>query len=137
MGRSGKCRAYFGELRAALKESMQEETARKGKLFRSGREAIRWLESVIVLPRFKRDYRIARKHPEFDEETLEYVFNVMIFWRGAAGRAPGASPRQTQRQLGRIHGVSFRRRPAPDLIESAESRLPFIESGLTRVCLPP
>jgi hypothetical protein len=26
---------------------------------------------LIVLPRFKRDYRTARKHPEFDAETLE------------------------------------------------------------------
>jgi hypothetical protein len=32
-------------LRAALKESLQEETAGKGARFRSGREAIRWLES--------------------------------------------------------------------------------------------
>lgn len=33
------------KLRAALKESLQEEAAGKGKRFRSGREAIRWLES--------------------------------------------------------------------------------------------
>jgi hypothetical protein len=33
------------DLRAALKESLQEEAAGKGKRFRSGREAIRWLES--------------------------------------------------------------------------------------------
>lgn len=33
---------------------------------------------LIVLPRFKRDYRTARKHPEFDAETLEYVFDVLI-----------------------------------------------------------
>ncbi|MDB6008681.1 MAG: hypothetical protein JWL65_931 [Gammaproteobacteria bacterium] len=32
-------------LRAALKESLQEEAAGKGKRFGSGREAIRWLES--------------------------------------------------------------------------------------------
>jgi hypothetical protein len=32
-------------LRAALKESLQEEEAGKGKRFRSGREAIRWLET--------------------------------------------------------------------------------------------
>ncbi len=32
-------------LRAALKESLEEETAGKGQRFRSGREAIRWLES--------------------------------------------------------------------------------------------
>lgn len=33
---------------------------------------------LIILPRFKRDYRTARKHPEFEPETLEYVFDVMI-----------------------------------------------------------
>jgi hypothetical protein len=33
------------DLRAALKESLQEEAAGKGRRFRSGREAIRWLES--------------------------------------------------------------------------------------------
>jgi hypothetical protein len=33
---------------------------------------------LIILPRFKRDYRIARKHLEFDRETLEYIFDVLI-----------------------------------------------------------
>ena len=33
---------------------------------------------LIILPRFKHDYRTACKHPEFDAETLEYVFDVMI-----------------------------------------------------------
>jgi len=33
---------------------------------------------LIILPRFKRDYRTARKHPEFDAETLEYVFDLML-----------------------------------------------------------
>jgi len=33
------------ELRAALKESLKEEAAGKGRHFDSGREAIRWLES--------------------------------------------------------------------------------------------
>jgi addiction module RelE/StbE family toxin len=33
---------------------------------------------LIILPRFKRDYRTARKHPDFDVETLEYVFDVLI-----------------------------------------------------------
>ena len=33
------------QLRAALKESLKEEAAAKGKSFRSGREAVRWLES--------------------------------------------------------------------------------------------
>lgn len=33
------------ELRAALKDSLKEESARKGQRFESGREAIRWLES--------------------------------------------------------------------------------------------
>ncbi len=35
----------IAELRAALRESSKEEAAGKGKRFRSGREAIRWLES--------------------------------------------------------------------------------------------
>jgi hypothetical protein len=35
----------WADLRAALKESLKEESAGKGKRFRSGREAIRWLES--------------------------------------------------------------------------------------------
>ena len=43
-GRANAERTSAG-LRAALKESLQEETARKGKRFRSGRQAIRWLES--------------------------------------------------------------------------------------------
>jgi len=33
------------ELRAALKESLKEESAGKGRRFRSAREAMRWLES--------------------------------------------------------------------------------------------
>jgi addiction module RelE/StbE family toxin len=33
---------------------------------------------LIILPRFKRDYRNTRKHPDFDVETLEYVFDVLI-----------------------------------------------------------
>ena len=33
---------------------------------------------LIILPRFKRDYRTARKHPDFEGKTLEYVFDVMI-----------------------------------------------------------
>ena len=33
---------------------------------------------LIILPRFERDYRIARKHPEFDSETLQYIFDVLI-----------------------------------------------------------
>lgn len=41
---------------------------------------------LIILPRFKRDYRIARKHPEFDAETLEYVFDLMI----SGGKLPDA-----------------------------------------------
>jgi mRNA interferase YafQ len=33
---------------------------------------------LIVLPRFKRDYRNARRHPDFDVETLEYIFDLLI-----------------------------------------------------------
>ena len=38
-------RAATALLRAALKSSLKEEAAGRGKHFRSGREAIRWLES--------------------------------------------------------------------------------------------
>ena len=41
---------------------------------------------LIILPRFKRDYHTARKHPEFEAETLEYVFDVMI----SGGKLPDA-----------------------------------------------
>lgn len=37
---------------------------------------------LIVLPRFKRDYRRIRRHAEFDSETLEFVLDLLI-----AGRA--------------------------------------------------
>lgn len=33
------------ELRAALRESLKEEAAGKGRTFRSGREALHWLEN--------------------------------------------------------------------------------------------
>jgi mRNA interferase YafQ len=33
---------------------------------------------LILLPRFMRDYHSAKKHPEFEPETLEYVFDLMI-----------------------------------------------------------
>jgi mRNA-degrading endonuclease YafQ of YafQ-DinJ toxin-antitoxin module len=33
---------------------------------------------LIILPRFKRDCRDARQHPDFDVETLEYVFDLLI-----------------------------------------------------------
>ena len=33
---------------------------------------------LTILPRFKRDYRSARMHPEFEFETLKYVFDIMI-----------------------------------------------------------
>lgn len=33
---------------------------------------------LIVLPRFKRDYRSACRHPEFDKETLEHIFELLI-----------------------------------------------------------
>ena len=38
-------RRSAAQLRAALRESLQEETAGRGRRFRSGREAMRWLES--------------------------------------------------------------------------------------------
>jgi hypothetical protein len=41
---------------------------------------------LIILPRFKRDYRTARKHLEFEVETVEYVFDLIIF----GGKLPEA-----------------------------------------------
>jgi mRNA interferase YafQ len=41
---------------------------------------------LIILPRFKRDYPTARKHPEFEAETLEYVFDTLI----CGGKLPEA-----------------------------------------------
>jgi len=38
-------RRSLSELPAAVKQSLKEESAGKGRRFRSGREAIRWLES--------------------------------------------------------------------------------------------
>ena len=35
----------IAELRAALKDSLKQEAAKKGRRFGGGREAIRWLES--------------------------------------------------------------------------------------------
>jgi hypothetical protein len=43
-GRANPMRA-LSELWAALKQSLNEESAGKGRRFRIGREAIRWLES--------------------------------------------------------------------------------------------
>jgi len=42
---------------------------------------------LVILQRFKRDYRKARKHAEFDAETLEYVFDALI-----SGEAPIGPP---------------------------------------------
>jgi mRNA interferase YafQ len=33
---------------------------------------------LVILPRFKRDYKRARRNLEFDSETLEYVFDMLI-----------------------------------------------------------
>ena len=33
---------------------------------------------LVILPRFKRDYKSARQHPDFDVETLGYVFDLLI-----------------------------------------------------------
>jgi len=41
---------------------------------------------LIILPRFKRDYGTARKHLDFEAETLEYVFDLMI----SGGKFPEA-----------------------------------------------
>jgi len=51
---------------------------------------------LIILPRFKRDYRNARKHAEFDAETLEYVFDALI----SGERLPSAL---REHRLGKRH----------------------------------
>lgn len=61
------------ELRTALKQSLKVRAA--GSRAARGRALAR---ELIILPRFKRDYRQARKHPEFESETLEYVLDLMI-----------------------------------------------------------
>ena len=33
---------------------------------------------LVILPRFKRDYRNDRQNPDFDVESLEYVFDLLI-----------------------------------------------------------
>jgi len=33
---------------------------------------------LIILPRFKRDYRLAKRHAEFDRETVEHIFDLLI-----------------------------------------------------------
>ena len=33
---------------------------------------------LIVLSRFKRDYKRVKGHPDFDPETLQYVFDLFI-----------------------------------------------------------
>jgi mRNA interferase YafQ len=40
---------------------------------------------IVVLPRFKRDYKRAKNHPEFDAETVEYVLDLLT-----RGRLPAA-----------------------------------------------
>ena len=55
---------------------------------------------LVILPRFKRDYRKARKHAEFDAETLEYVFDcgqaeVSLRATGSRTFARGQSPGQS------------------------------------------
>ena len=36
------------------------------------------VRELIILPRFKRDYRKARRHVEFDSETLAQVFDLLL-----------------------------------------------------------
>jgi hypothetical protein len=69
---------------------------------------------LIILPRFKRDYRTARKHPEFDAETLEYVFDFMI----SGGKLPDAlgehrRERQSAAQQGDAAGCQNNRESNP------------------------
>lgn len=56
---------------------------RTGELIRTSWSSAR---SQVILQRFKRDYRKARKHAEFDAEKLEYVFDALI----SGGTLPSA-----------------------------------------------
>lgn len=56
---------------------------------------------LIILPRFKRDYRDARKHAEFDAETLEYVLDALI----SGERLPAAL---REHRLGKNNWSGFR-----------------------------
>lgn len=57
---------------------------------------------LIILPRFKRDYRTARKHPDFDSETFEYVLDVMI----SGGKLPD-SLREHRLDKRRVNWTGF------------------------------
>ena|GEM_PF-2912233 len=52
---------------------------------------------LIILPRFKRDFRYARKHPEFEPETLEHVLDLMI-----SGSAPPEAFRKHRKVIDRL-----------------------------------
>ena len=52
---------------------------------------------LIVLSRFKRDYKRTRRNPEFDRDTLEQVFDLLI--AGESLPAEFAEHRLTKRAI--------------------------------------
>jgi addiction module RelE/StbE family toxin len=88
---------------------------------------------LIILPRFKRDYRTARKHPEFEAETLEYVFDTLI----SGGKLPEAlREHRLSKRSANWAGLTECHLGA-DLCSSTgcvSIVSPFIESGHTSSC---
>ena len=74
----------FAEVRPEQKADYIQRRQREGRNAMVGAQF--WQRSrgyslareLIVLPRFKRDYRNARRHPDFDAETLEYLLDLPI-----------------------------------------------------------
>jgi hypothetical protein len=91
---------------------------------------------LIILPRFKRDYRTARKHPEFEADTLEYVFDVLI----AVGKLPEAF---REHRLGKRSAIGLAslnvisRQIFYSSTECSATASRFIELGHTSSCLTP
>ena len=77
---------------------------------------------LIILPRFKRDYRNARKHAEFDVETLEYVFDALI----SGERLP---PALRAHRLGKRNRVPLGVRSTLALNKAAYHALPGPDLG--------
>jgi addiction module RelE/StbE family toxin len=89
---------------------------------------------LIIPARFKRDYRTARKHPEFEAETLEYVFDTLI----AGGKLPEAFREHRLRKRSAILAGLTECHLGADLLLIYRVRrdsVPFIESGRTSSCL--
>lgn len=67
---------------------------------------------LIILPRFKRDYKSARQHPDFDAETLEYVFDLLI----SAEKLPSALREHRLSKIGKKWSGFTECHLGPDLL---------------------